>query len=135
MIKKKEMCFRSYRPISRYLLIIFTNREIFVKSWGVCSVDNADCHGCENEFEFEKFLQPLAIIEYHSHKVSQKRDNSEFIFLSIGIIIEKKKGKVARSMLPANIYSGSINTRFYTCILNTCATYLCIRYGIKYFMA
>lgn len=132
MIKKKEMCFRSYRPISR---IIFTNREIFVKSWGVCSVDNADCHGCENEFEFEKFLQPLAIIEYHSHKVSQKRDNSE-----LNILIDwnnhwKKKGKVARSMLPANIYSGSINTRFYTCILNTCATYLCIRYGIKYFMA
>lgn len=62
-----------------------------MKSWGVCSVDNADCHGCENEFEFEKFLQPLAIIEYHSHKVSQKRDNSEFIFLSIGIIIEKKR--------------------------------------------
>lgn len=133
MIKKKEMCFRSYRPISR---IIFTNRKRYL--W------NLEASARSTTRTVTDVKTSLSLKSFYSHwllsniifiKCLRNVTIQNSIFLSIGIIIEKKKGKVARSMLPANIYSGSINTRFYTCILNTCATYLCIRYGIKYFMA
>lgn len=129
--KKKKKGKKCFQPISK---IIFTNHEIFVKHLvrRLLGRQQSTVTGVKTSLSWEVYNRWLL-----SNIIFTECLRNEF---RTHILIDwnnhwKKRESSTRDVTHECIFRIDKHTRFYTCILNTCATYLCIRWGIKYFMA